>query len=123
MLEIKGKIKTLFDEQTFGSGFAKREFVLTVEDGKYPQDIKFEAVKDQIAQLSGLIAGDEVTVSFNLRGREWNEKYFVNLNAWKVVPSQSTPPAKSPARPPTQSGKQANLIEGQDSTYDEDVPF
>ncbi|MBC8041439.1 MAG: DUF3127 domain-containing protein, partial [Opitutaceae bacterium] len=41
MFEITGTVKKVFEEQTFGSGFNKREFVLTIESGKFPQDIKF----------------------------------------------------------------------------------
>ena len=28
-------------------------------------------------------------VYFDLRGREWNEKYFTNLNAWRVEKPQA----------------------------------
>ena len=28
--------------------------------------------------------GEQITVSFNLRGREWKEKFFNTLEAWKV---------------------------------------
>ncbi|MCU0792043.1 MAG: DUF3127 domain-containing protein, partial [Opitutaceae bacterium] len=84
MFEINGTIKKIFDEQTFGSGFNKREFVLTIESGKFPQDIKFECVKDKVALLSGLKPGAKAKVFFDLRGREWKESYFVNLNAWKI---------------------------------------
>ena len=28
--------------------------------------------------------GDSVKVSFDLRGREYQDRYFVNLNAWKI---------------------------------------
>ena len=40
--ELTGKIKLLQDLQTFDSGFKKREMVVTVEDGKYSQDINLE---------------------------------------------------------------------------------
>ena len=40
--EIKGKVKLLPDTQTFGSGFKKRELILTTDDEKYPQDISIE---------------------------------------------------------------------------------
>jgi hypothetical protein len=86
MFEITGTIKKIFDEQTFGSGFNKREFVLTIEDGRFPQDIKFECVKDKVALVASLKPGARVKVSFDLRGREWKESYFVNLNAWKIQP-------------------------------------
>lgn len=84
MFEISGTIKKIFDEQTFGSGFNKREFVLTVPDGRFPQDIKFETVKDKTSLLNPLKVGDEIKVSFDIRGREWKENYYVNLNAWKI---------------------------------------
>ncbi len=84
MFEISGTIKKIFDEQTFGSGFNKREFVLTVPDGRFPQDIKFETVKDKTSLLNALKVGDEIKVAFDIRGREWKENYYVNLNAWKI---------------------------------------
>lgn len=83
MFELSGKVKEIFDEQTFGSGFTKREFVVTTAD-KYPQDIQFELVKDKISLIDGVQKGDQVTVSFDIRGREWKGRYFVNLSAWKI---------------------------------------
>lgn len=85
MYELSGKVKVVFEEQTFGSGFNKREFVVTTPDDRYPQDIKFETVKDKTSLLDGVSEGDEVTVSFDVRGREWKGNYYVNLNAWKIV--------------------------------------
>ncbi|MEJ6731516.1 MAG: DUF3127 domain-containing protein [Verrucomicrobiia bacterium] len=84
MFDISGTVKKIFEEQTFGSGFNKREFVLTTTAERYPQDIKFETVKDKVSMLSPLKEGDKVKVFFDIRGREWKESYFVNLNAWKV---------------------------------------
>lgn len=86
MFEVSGTIKKVFEEQTFGSGFNKREFVLTIPSGRFPQDIKFECVKDKVALVASLKPGDKVKVSFDLRGREWKENYYVNLNAWKITP-------------------------------------
>ena len=85
--EIKkeGNIIAIDDIITFDSGFTKREFVIkTTDDGEYPQDIKFELVKDKTALVDKYNVGDKVTVHFNIRGREWNEKYFVNLVAWRL---------------------------------------
>ncbi|MCC5023756.1 MAG: DUF3127 domain-containing protein [Candidatus Synoicihabitans palmerolidicus] len=84
MFEISGTIKKIFDEQTFGSGFNKREFVLTTEADRYPQDLKFETVKDKVSLLSPLKTGDKIKVFFDVRGREWKENYYVNLAAWKI---------------------------------------
>lgn len=76
-------VKEVMDEQTFSSGFNKREFVVTTED-KFPQDIKFECLKDKVALLESVAKGQKVKVSFDVRGSEWKGKYFVNLVAWKI---------------------------------------
>ena len=89
MFEIAGTIKKIFDEQTFGSGFNKREFVLTIESGRFPQDIKFECVKDKVDLVAKLRPGAKVKVSFDLRGREWKDNYYVNLNAWKITADEA----------------------------------
>jgi single-strand DNA-binding protein len=85
--ELEGTLKQLFDTQTFASGFAKREFVVEVPDGKFPQMIKFECVKDKIAMLDGVSIGDQVKVAFDIRGSEYKERFYVNLNAWKLTKS------------------------------------
>ena len=99
--ELEGKINVIQDAQTFGSGFTKREFVVIVEDGKYPQEINLELVQDKVSLLDECNIGDEVSVTFDIRGREYNGKYFNNLQAWKlnVVSAGSAQPA-SPAPEP-----------------------
>lgn len=116
MFEIAGTIKKIFEPQTFGSGFNKREFVLTIESGRFPQDIKFECVKDKVDLLSRLQPGAKVTVSFDLRGREWKENYYVNLNAWKIT-------AAAGAEPAPRDEDDAPLPEPPGETVDDDVPF
>ena len=81
--EISGTIKTIFDTQTFPSGFSKREFVITTED-KFPQDIKLECLKEKASLLDSVTEGQAVKVHFDINGREYNGRYFVNLNAWRV---------------------------------------
>ncbi len=82
--ELTGKIKLIQDPKTFDSGFTKREMVVIVEDGRYPQEINLEFVQDKAALLDDLQPGQEVTVSFDIRGREYNGRYFNNLQGWKV---------------------------------------
>lgn len=89
--QVKGKIKVINDTQTFDSGFQKREFVVTTDD-QYPQDIKLEFVKDKCGILDTYKVGQDVTVSYNLRGNEYNGKYYVNLNAWRIEQGQQPQP-------------------------------
>lgn len=84
MYEATGKIKVIYDTQSFPSGFSKREFVVTTADSKYPQDLKFEVVKDKCAILDSYKEGADVVVNFDVRGNEYNGKYYVNLSCWKL---------------------------------------
>ncbi len=123
--EIEGTVKVINEIQTFASGFSKREFVVEVEDGKYPQSIKFECVKEKTSLTDGLSVGDPVKVNFDIRGNEYNGKYYVNLNAWKVEKAGGSSAAPADAgfaggEPP------AHLSEppaGHGNESDDDIPF
>lgn len=100
---ITGKLKLIQDTQTFASGFQKREFVVTTNE-TYAQDIKLEFTKDKCAILDSYKIGQDVTVEYNIRGNEFNGKYYVNLVAWRMsgesAPVQSAPPQDEDQDPP-----------------------
>jgi hypothetical protein len=45
---------------------------------------KFEVLKDKCEMLDRFTKGQEVNLSFDIRGNEYNGKYYVNLNCWKL---------------------------------------
>ena len=93
-LQLTGTIKLIGEVQTFDSGFRKVEFVLTTNDEKYPQDVKFEISQDKVDDfLKYNKVGSYVDVDFNVRGNEYKGKYYVSLNAWKVFKSEESTPA------------------------------
>jgi len=113
--DLTGKVKLIQDPKTFDSGFTKREMVVIVEDGKYPQEINIEFVQDKVALLDTLQPGQAVTVTFDIRGREYNGRYFNNLQGWKIV---------------TAEDESTNSQEGLSPPYptpsdfgDDDIPF
>lgn len=123
--EIEGKIHLINEIQTFNSGFSKREFVVEVEDGKFPQQIKFEAVKEKTSLTDGLKVGDPVKVFFDIRGNEYNGRYFVNLNAWKLERGGSGGGGALPAEA-FDDGPPSHLSEPPPGYGDEDgdvIPF
>jgi single-strand DNA-binding protein len=83
--ELSGSVKLIQEAKTFDSGFTKREMVVIVEDGKYPQEINIEFVQDKVSLLDALQVGQNVTVTFDIRGREYNGRYFNNLQGWKIA--------------------------------------
>lgn len=91
--EMAGKIKEIFETQTFGSGFQKREFVVMEDDdgnNRYPNPVKMSFTKEHCAKLDSYAVGDDVKVSFSVQGREWNDpktnqiRYFVDIHAFRI---------------------------------------
>ena len=134
--ELEGTVKVIEDIQSFASGFTKREFVVEIEDGKFPQSIKFECVKEKTALIDEYQIGDPVKVFFDIRGNEYKGKYYVNLNAWKLErPGAGSGGSKSNSAPAARKAPQSagNFEDsgptvseppggyGQES--DDDIPF
>lgn len=119
--DLTGRVKLIMDQQNFDSGFTKREFVVTVEDGRFPQDIKFECVKDKCSLLDSVSEGQEVKVSFDIRGNEYKGRYYVNLNAWRVEQADAAPAGVAEAgddeRPPIDQYQE--LADGEEDV----IPF
>lgn len=82
--DLVGRIERVGPEQSFPSGFRKREFVVCDLDPKYPQNIAFEATKGMVDKVGAFAQGDMVAVSFDINCREHNGRHFVSLRAWKI---------------------------------------
>ncbi len=88
-MEVSGKIKVLGDIKTFGdNGFRKREVVITTQE-QYPQHLLIEFVQDRCELLDSFNVGENVKISINLRGREWENpegdvKYFNSIHGWRI---------------------------------------
>lgn len=119
--ELEGSIHKIFDVQTFASGFSKREFVVEVPDGNYTQQIKLEAVKDKAAILDGVSEGDQVKVTFDLRGNEYKERFYVNLVAWKLEKSGEGGTSSGGGGGGASSSLDASLDNEPDES--DDIPF
>jgi len=89
MFKLTGIVKMVGPTVQVSDRFTKREFVVTDNQGMYPQDILFQATQDKCSLLDTVQQNDQVDVSFNLRGREWTSpqgevKYFNTLEAWRI---------------------------------------
>jgi len=126
--EMVGKLHKKFDTESKTSSFQAREFVVESTDSTYTQYIKFQLTQDRCGIIDNINEGDNLKVYFDLRGREWNEKYFTNLNAWKVEsqgaaaaapapPASAEPFPSEPANIDASSGGQSKMED-----FD-DLPF
>jgi hypothetical protein len=96
-LEIEGKIKVKLARQSGQSAkgsWMKQDFVLEYQDGNYPAEVCFTAFgNDKVAELDKYGIGDAVKVSFNLRAREYNGRWYNDVRVWKLAPAGSQRPA------------------------------
>lgn len=86
-LEINGKITDVLPIQSgtskAGREWQKQEFVIETDD-QFPRKVCFTLFGDKISLLNGFNSGDEVAVAFNLESREFNGRWFHNVNAWRI---------------------------------------
>jgi len=87
--EVKGILHVKGERQQRSEKFSTRPFTIKVMEDKYEQFITFELVNDRTDMIDPFGVGEEITVSFNLKGRQWKSpqgevKYFNTLEAWKV---------------------------------------
>ncbi len=117
-MNIDGKLIEKFDTQAVSESFKKREFVVEyAENPQYPEFIKMELIQNNCQQLDDIQTGEEITISFNLKGRKWTDpkgetKYFTSLQAWRVE-------KKSTASQPAAEGSWMK----EDFSKDNDLPF
>ena len=98
-MELIGKIKVINPTKEVNDSFKKRELVLTTNE-QYAQDILIDFIQDKCAVLDSYKVGDNVSVSINVRGKEYTNKngevnYFNQLQGWKIERTGSAiPPEK-----------------------------
>lgn len=91
--KIKGKITLIGEVQSFDSGAKK--LIFNIDTGeKYDNIYSFEFFKnkDNAKYVENFgtecTVGDIVSVEFNIKCREYKDKYYTNLSAWKVNTSE-----------------------------------
>ncbi len=129
MFKLQGTVKVIKDTVQVTEKFAKREFVVTDTSSMYPQDILFQSVQDKCSMLDAVNEGEQVEVSFNLRGREWTSpqgevKYFNTLDAWRIEKVGQGMPQGGPSDMNLDPVPANDIPSAStDSAEDDDLPF
>ena len=86
-MDITGTVIQILPEQRFNgkNGEVVKNFFILETKEQYPQKIKFEVFGEDKWKAMGVAVGQDVSVQFDIKGAEWQGKYFVNLQAWKVT--------------------------------------
>ena len=136
-LEIEGTLAQKLPVQSGNSArgpWAKQEFILEYPDGNFTAKACFTAWgQDKVQDLGKYQVGDKVKVSFNLKSREYNGRWYNDLQIWKIAPAGAQPAAPAQPAPQAKPAPQAAAWQQApaptledmpaDSEGEEDLPF
>ena len=126
-LEIEGTLAQKLPVQSGSSArgpWTKQEFILEFPDGNFTAKACFLAWgQEKVQDLGKYQVGDKVKVSFNLKSREYNGRWYNDLQIWKIAPAGAQ--ARSFAQAPAYQQAPAPTLEDMpaDSEGAEDLPF
>lgn len=87
-MEIQGtltKILPIESGQKNGGGEWSSQTIIIEQEGQFPKPIAVNLFGDKINLLNGIQLNDKLSVSINIESREYNDKFFTKVNAWKIA--------------------------------------
>jgi hypothetical protein len=117
-LEIEGKVVQLLEEQK-GEGrngpWVKQELILETYE-QYPRKICLACWGDKAAVAKALQPGDKVKAGINIESREFNNRWYTDIKAWRIDKvTTDQPDIPEPAT--------GSYEEPEQSTPEDDLPF
>lgn len=110
-LELEGKVFQILPEQSgtgqaSGKSWRKQSFVIETEE-QYPKKVVFNGWNDTVDAVKSLKVGEKIRINFRVESREYNERWYTDLTAWRIVKISeealtgpgggATPPVEPPA--------------------------
>lgn len=94
MAEITGKIIAVLPTKSGtsarGTQWSSQTAVIETHE-QYPKRVAFDVLGDKITEFN-LQVGEEVTVSFDIDARQYQDRWFNSIKAWNVIrPGQQAP--------------------------------
>ncbi|MBO7596252.1 MAG: DUF3127 domain-containing protein [Bacteroidales bacterium] len=124
-LEVEGKLTHLLERRSGvsanGTNWTSQDFVIEIP-GQYPQSAVFNVYGDRV-QLDQYQIGENIKVSFDIRGREYQGKWYNTLNAWKIERIGATAPAANQGAAPAGQTAPAGPAEQPQAEAEGDLPF
>lgn len=101
-MELRVKLLQLLPLQT-GTGkngeWRKQEFIVETIGSNYPKKICISAWGDKI-NTDVLKEGNELNISFDVESREFNNRWYTDVKAWKIeLASGASAPSSAQSQP------------------------
>lgn len=121
-LEVTGTLVKVLAEQS-GTGkngtWVKQEFVIETTE-QYPKKICISAWGDKAAIVKNFNPGDQLKVAFNLESREYNERWYTDVRAWRIDAVSKSAPSPASDVPPISDADLDTFSSGGD---EDELPF
>jgi len=87
--EIIGKVYFKSEVELIGANQMKKQILVVQTDNEFPQKLPIEFIKDRCDSLNNLQIGQQVKVSVNVRGNEYQDRngvtrFGLSFQGWKV---------------------------------------
>ncbi len=97
-LDITGKIVQIMPPvngvSKAGKEWVKQEFILETQE-TYPRKVCIGMMGEKTSELSRYRVEDIVKVSLNIESREYNGKWYTNVNAWRIEAAGNASPSSN----------------------------
>jgi hypothetical protein len=111
-MQVKGTLQQILKVESgvskAGKEWKKQDFVVLTNE-QFPKTVCFTLFGDKISLIDGISEGSELEVYFSLESRDFNGKWYHNINAWKIeragaaATAKNYPPDFSPGDIPPES--------------------
>ena len=106
ILAQKNEIENIENKE--GKKWIKQTFLIDT-GGDYNSKICFQLFgEEKVKLIENYQIGDKIEVFFNISSREYNNRYYHNIDAWRITPLTNTESANS---------------EGSNESTEENLPF
>tara|TARA_B100000131_G_C17934981_1_gene539917 strand:+ start:285 stop:644 length:360 start_codon:yes stop_codon:yes gene_type:complete len=119
-VELIGKIIQLLPEKSGESArgpWRKQDYIIETED-QYPKKVCFSVWSEKIDEFA-IEDGERLIVSINLESREYNDRWYTDVKAWRVSRTNSSSDNAS-----GYESERSNDTQSEELSFSEDeIPF
>ncbi|NLZ73822.1 MAG: DUF3127 domain-containing protein [Bacteroidales bacterium] len=124
-MEFTGKIIAVLPpksgvSKSSGSEWKLQEYVIENND-QYPKKMCFTVFGEDKIKEFNINMGDDLTISFDIDARQWNDRWFNSIRAWRVekVQTNTSDFSGAPVPPPAPD----SMPEFNPNNETDDLPF
>ena len=97
-MQVKGTLLQILKLESgvskAGKEWKKQDFVIETNE-QFPKKVCFTLFGDKINLIDNVTEGTEIEVFFSLESRDFNGKWYHNINAWKIENAGASSSAKN----------------------------